>query len=290
MHLNPATPAVGAHAIVEGLPGPVKHGVIKLNSNAQIMLMDRALYAGTDLEQIVLPQLHADEQARYRAFTNLERRRNWLAGRALLLAALQHELGEVDPAALRTRPEGGVCYGAAGINLNLSHSGDWFAVALSRNPVGIDIEWPRPRKLIENVADYFAEEEVVYLQALPEAQRQQAFYRFWTLKEAACKSVGLSLWQTLRHTVIDLASRRVVCAPPFPAGSWSFLSARLEPGWCLAIAIHGVSRAIDANCRRLVAPQQWQAQQLAEIMSLQGESLPADTLDTKTDLHRSSHA
>lgn len=254
------------------------------------MLMDQSLYAGIELERDVLPQLHAGEQARYRAFAHLPRRRSWLAGRALLLAALQHELGEVDPTALRTQLEGGVRYDAAGIYLNLSHSGDLLAVALSRNPVGIDIEWPRARKLIDNVADYFAQEEAAYLLALPEVQRQQAFYRLWTLKEAACKSVGLSLWQTLRHTVFDLAMGRAVCSPPFPAGSWSFLSARLEPGCCLALALHGVSHPIETDCRRLVASGERQVEKLVEIMSSQGESLPADMHDTKDNPHHSSDA
>lgn len=254
------------------------------------MLMDRALYAGTELERDVLPQLHAGEQTRYRAFTHSQRRLGWLAGRALLLAALQHELGDIDPTALRTQPEGSLRYEAARIHLNLSHSGDLFAAALSPDPVGIDIEWPRPRKLIDNVADYFAKEEVTCLQALPETQRQLAFYRLWTLKEAACKSVGLSLWQTLRRCVVDLAASRVACSPPFPAGAWRFISAQVEPGWCLAIALQGVSQPVNAGCWRLVTPGQWQAQKLAEVMSLQGESLPADTHDIKTNLHHSSHA
>ena len=230
-----------------------------------ITLMDTEAQTLAALEQRVLPRLHPAEQQRYETFTHPLRRQTWLAGRALLLASLQRQLGLVNVAALRTDPDGGVRYSAADLRLSLSHSGELIAVALSRRAVGVDIEWSRPRKLLQRPGEVFSSSEAARLQALPESQRQDAFYTLWTLKEAACKAAGLSLWECLRSTSFDPANAAFSAEPPFPAGNWRFVSMQFSPHWFLGLA---TVSSLPIEIRRLDAPDQWQPQTLSGQIEL----------------------
>lgn len=229
------------------------------------------LRAHVQREQDVLPVLHPEEQARYRTFTHPHRRQTWLAGRALLLASLARQFGRIDATALRTDPDGGVRYHAAPVHLSLSHCRDLIAVAISSVRVGVDIEWPRPRALLRDPAQVFHPFEAAYLQSLPESQRQDAFYMFWTLKEAACKSAGTSLLKTLRSTCFDIAAARFSSEAPFPSGAWRFMSARIEPGWRLALVISDSGKIPHIESWRLLAATQWDRQLLAGQVFLQGK-------------------
>ncbi len=78
-----------------------------------------------------------------------------------------------------------VCRGAD-FALSLSHSGPYIAVAVGRQAAGVDVE--RRRKASDAVAQrWFRPEEAALLRALPEDARARAFFRLWTIKEAALK-------------------------------------------------------------------------------------------------------
>lgn len=179
-----------------------------------------------------------------------------------MLASLSHHLMQVDAQALRTDAKGGVCYGDGTLHLSLSHSREFLAVAVARGPVGVDIEWPRSRVLLQQPGQIFSAPEADYLHSLPEAARQEAFYVLWTLKEATCKVAAVPLMQVLHGTHFDFTSGRVELPPAFPGGDWDFLSARIAPGWQLALALCGAGETTGIECRRLIAPQQWQHQPL----------------------------
>jgi len=75
---------------------------------------------------------------------------------------------------------------------NVSHSGEWIAVALSREPIGIDIEQVRPIDL--NVAKTCCtDQEYAFLISLPSHQRLRSFYEIWTVKESFVKAIGKGL-------------------------------------------------------------------------------------------------
>lgn len=224
-----------------------------MHAGVHIMLMDGA---SAPTEQEVLPRLHPLEQARYRAFAQPQRRRSWLTGRALMLAALECVSEQVDATALRTAESGGVRYGDGSLYLNLSHSRDLFGVALAAVPVGLDLEWPRPRSAVDMAARVYAKEEAARLVALSPAARQDAFYTLWTLKEAACKAAGLTVWDSLKHARFDLPAGRFIPEAPLPGGAWNCLHARLEEGWRLAVAARD-GQPLEVECCRLTAPGQW---------------------------------
>lgn len=72
---------------------------------------------------------------------------------------------------------------------NLSHSGDRAMCAVSCKEVGCDVEKIANARL--SVAKrYFCPAEYAVLEAAAEDERQQLFYRLWTLKESYVKALG----------------------------------------------------------------------------------------------------
>ncbi|MCC8075202.1 MAG: 4'-phosphopantetheinyl transferase superfamily protein [Clostridiales bacterium] len=91
---------------------------------------------------------------------------------------------------------------APDVGFNLSHSGPWAVCALCAAPVGADLQEERP--LRRNLLRRFAPAEQALLEALPEAERQSAFYDLWCLKEAFCKCTGDGLRTPLSATTFTL--------------------------------------------------------------------------------------
>jgi len=217
-------------------------GASSLAQHADIHLAALDAAAHAEREQALLPRLAAAEQARYRGFSAELRRQTWLAGRGLLLAAIEHLHGTADPALLLTAEHGGVRYAAGGLHLNLSHSGGWLAAAAADLPVGIDIERLRHRAVVAQAARVFCPEEAERLAR--EAEPLPLFYRLWTLKEAACKAAGLTIWDALHQVCFDLESGRCHLKTPFPAGPWHFIYGDFAPDWRLGLALRGGDRAV----------------------------------------------
>jgi 4'-phosphopantetheinyl transferase len=88
---------------------------------------------------------------------------------------------------------------------NLSHSADRVMVAIGWNcRLGIDMEICKQRINLSGLVDKcFAEEESAYWTQLPEIQKNEAFYRFWTRKEAFVKATGHGIALGLNQCVIN---------------------------------------------------------------------------------------
>ena len=81
-------------------------------------------------------------------------------------------------------------------HFSLSHSGEYAACALAREPVGVDIQKIRPVDLGVPRRSFSEEEQQkLRLSNAPEEE----LIRIWTLKEAVVKASGLGLRQDLRY-------------------------------------------------------------------------------------------
>jgi phosphopantetheinyl transferase len=80
---------------------------------------------------------------------------------------------------------------------NLSHSGDYTAVAIHRSmELGIDIETWKPKKRMEPIAHrYFSKEENAVLDNLSDENWESKALSFWTVKEAMIKLNGGTLFE-----------------------------------------------------------------------------------------------
>lgn len=71
---------------------------------------------------------------------------------------------------------------------NISHAGDYAVLALSTQPVGVDIEHFRPLDWQRIALRFFHPEERAFLARSSEPERD--FFRIWTLKESYLKAEG----------------------------------------------------------------------------------------------------
>jgi 4'-phosphopantetheinyl transferase len=103
----------------------------------------------------------------------------------------------------------------AGLEFNLSHSGDFVAYAISDRPVGIDIEQVRAMDLSGIVQRFFAPSEFIAWQKLSPTEQELAFFRTWTVKEAYLKAIGTGLHTPLSEVEvsIDLEHPKILQAP-----------------------------------------------------------------------------
>ncbi len=95
--------------------------------------------------------------------------------------------------------------GTSPLHFNVSHSGEYFLIALSQYPLGIDIEQHRPRVNLTQLARrFFSEPEWRDLETHNEVDQTAVFYHIWTRKEAFIKGVGQGLSYPLRtFSVLD---------------------------------------------------------------------------------------
>ena len=87
------------------------------------------------------------------------------------------------------------------IQFNVSHSGDWLALALADVSVGIDIEsLTKPRRWSALASQVLAPDELQAWQRVPPPDQPRALLARWTLKEAWLKGLGTGLSGGLQRT------------------------------------------------------------------------------------------
>jgi 4'-phosphopantetheinyl transferase len=150
------------------------------------------------LPAAAIATLSPDEIARARRFVFEKDRHHFMAARAALRQLLAQRTG-LSPAALAftAGPFGKPTLATApGLHFNLSHSGATGVLALSeRQHMGIDVELLRPMPDAITLANaYFAPAERSAIVAIDDTtDRDAAFLRCWTRKEASLKAIGIGL-------------------------------------------------------------------------------------------------
>ena len=86
-----------------------------------------------------------------------------------------------------------------GLTFNISHSGAFGLYAIGQNrEVGVDIEQIRHDFQFEQIVNrFFNKNEIQTINLLPESQRHELFFKYWTRKEAFIKSTGEGVLQPL---------------------------------------------------------------------------------------------
>jgi len=160
------------------------------------------------------------ERARYAALRSPHDRARFATGRALARCALAFSLG-TDPAAIALVTRCPACGGPhgkpvmatnTGVDFSIAHAADRVVVATSRGAaVGVDVERIRAVEGLDAPdAGVLGEAERAILRSLPEQQRDAAFMRYWTRKEAVLKATGDGL-------VLPMAALRVTAPDQPPA-------------------------------------------------------------------------
>lgn len=233
---------------------------MRLNAAPEVLVV----LARTDMASAVpLHSLDAQEMGRYWSYLLPADRQRHLLAHGLKRLVLGAMLAR-DPAALRFGA------GSAGkprleqgaLQFNLSHSGEWVALAASGAfEVGIDVEQVRriDTRSLAGLVQH-PEDEV-----LPQASPEQRFYATWSMKEAVAKCTGQGLgmpFAGMRLTTVGAGRYRCQRAD----AGWE-LAYRQLPGAHLALA------AAQDFRLRLLQPRAW-----SELPSLLEEALHAAQL------------
>ena len=137
------------------------------------------------------------------------------------------------------------------IEFNLTHSGRLAVIALTLDrPIGVDVEHIRPLSDIQEIADrFFCPEEASEVMSLPHAERERAFFRCWTRKEAYIKAIGDGLSTPLdsfRVTVKPNTPARIihVANDSVAAKAWMLQDLQLAPDYTGALAYRDQQRLL----------------------------------------------
>ena len=138
---------------------------------------------------------------------------------------------------------------AAGLQFNLAHSNGMAVIAIAADcQIGVDLEYMRPIPDMQYLAQrFFCAEEAAELMSLLPSERQGAFFRCWTRKEADLKAIGDGLSAPLN-------AYRVTVRPNDPARlihlghdraadeAWTLHDLFLAPNYAAALAYRDEAR------------------------------------------------
>jgi phosphopantetheinyl transferase len=127
-----------------------------------------------------------------------------------------------------------------GLHFSVSHSVGQVAVALSRTPVGVDIERVRADCSSDAIAAIcFHASERALLQSGDETASCEAFFEIWTRKEAYLKGIGTGL-STNPASFSTLAPDGAVAtdASHLPVRTWFTRAIEAPAGYKAALATH----------------------------------------------------
>jgi 4'-phosphopantetheinyl transferase len=195
--------------------------------------------------------LSPSERARAAAFAFPRERERFAISRGLLRALLARFAGG-SPASqeIVEGPHGkpalaGSC-GQGRVRFSVSHSGDLWGCAVGfRREVGLDLEAVDPARDHARLAErYFSPAEAAALAALPPGERNGAFHRCWTRKEAWLKCLGFGLHLPLDGFEVSLRSGEpaallAVRFDPGVPGPWRLVDLDLGPGFAACLAVEG---------------------------------------------------
>jgi 4'-phosphopantetheinyl transferase len=182
------------------------------------------------LERDVPDVLSADEAVRAARFRFDKDRIRWGRARSALRLILAGATGlDASAIAFEIGPNGKPSIvGGHGVEFNLSHSGEWAMVAVTRGvAVGIDLEQIRENVDIAVLLDKLGEKN------LPPGSPSD-LYRIWTRREALAKAAGGVIWK-------------------IPAGDFSICHIEAPAGYVATVALRGYEPRIRLH-NRLVLP------------------------------------
>jgi 4'-phosphopantetheinyl transferase len=139
--------------------------------------------------------LGPDEQTRAARFYFDRDRNAYTATRGALRTLAGHYAGHAPEALIFGYQDRGKPYLAtppAGVDLNVSHSGDYALLAFTRTgPLGVDVERKRPLSDLPALAKVsFSPHEYAAWCRLPPLDQPEAFFAVWSRKEAFIKATG----------------------------------------------------------------------------------------------------
>jgi 4'-phosphopantetheinyl transferase len=201
--------------------------------------------------EILKHTLSAEELRRAGRYRFKKDREHFIVARGLLRTILGRYL-EMDPRQVR------FCYGAHGkpalevergedtLSFNLSHSNGLALFAVSRGrELGIDLEYVQAHLADDQITErFFSPREVALLRGLPKDVQREAFFIFWTRKEAFIKATGKGLSLPLNQFEVSLVpGKPIVLLSAYDDRQetfrWSLQALAAGSGYAAALCVEG---------------------------------------------------
>jgi 4'-phosphopantetheinyl transferase len=195
--------------------------------------------------------LSAEELRRAGRYRFQKDREHFIVARGLLRTILGRYL-DVEPGQLR------FCYGPHGkpalkmepgedtLSFNLSHSHELCLFAVSRGrELGVDVEYIQAHLADDQIAErFFAPREVELLRGLPNDVQREAFFIFWTRKEAFIKATGKGLSLPLNQFEVSLVPGKPIVLLSANGDHqetfrWSLQPLAVGSGYAAALCVEG---------------------------------------------------
>ncbi|ANE55775.1 4'-phosphopantetheinyl transferase superfamily protein [Methylomonas sp. DH-1] len=232
--------AAAVSAITERIPPPA-HGEV------HVWLAWTERFAAAETLDYCRTLLARDELEKWRRFHFERDRQLYLVAHALVRQVLAAYLA-IAPERLQFvanrygRPELVREPGMPDLRFNLSHARGLAALVVTRSvDCGIDVEARRELgDLAAMAGQVLTAAERDYLWRLPDTERNWAFLKLWTLKEAYIKAVGKGLSLALHEFEFALGadiSIRFQTGSADAAGEWQFAQRFPGPDHVLALAL-----------------------------------------------------
>lgn len=220
------------------------------------------LFAPAERQAALEAMLEPYERERAERFAFPWLRTRYAVAHAALRTIAARRLG-ADPRALRWTIGrfGKPSLPGTGLELSLSHAGDWGLVAVGeRDPMGVDLEAIVPERASPDmIRAVTSPAERAAFAALPAREHAAAFFRLWVRKEAVIKALGTGLSRPLDTIDVPLAPAApedgVVLRPsasdggPAPGVRWRLFDVPAPTGHLAALVVrqpeHEPSRPPD---------------------------------------------
>jgi 4'-phosphopantetheinyl transferase len=234
--------------------------------------------------------LSADERERASRFRFEHLKTAFTLSRGILRVLLGSYLAiEPDRVRFAYEPRGKprVAFPDTPLEFNLAHSGKFATYAFAVGcELGVDIEEVRPARDQESIVRrFFSREEREEWLELDLSQRDEAFFRCWTRKEAYIKALGDGLSMPLDSFRMSLrqgvpAALIYAAGDPTAASKWSLCSLAPADGYIGSLAVPERTRSVRVLPRLTAAA-------VLELVSCPGRFPPADKEFAKSPETRS---
>ncbi|MFI5757212.1 4'-phosphopantetheinyl transferase family protein [Streptomyces sp. NPDC051569] len=129
------------------------------------------------------------------------------------------------------RPDGRPALHRPDLHFSLSHSEDLVLYAFARTPVGVDVEAMPARGTVDELWATLHPVERAELAALLPAERDDAFLRCWTRKEACLKGMGAGLTHGIEQPYVGSSKA------PEAVDRWSLSDVEVPAEYRAAVAV-----------------------------------------------------
>jgi 4'-phosphopantetheinyl transferase len=125
---------------------------------------------------------------------------------------------------------------------NISHTDGLAVFAVGSTRVGVDVERHRLIPDADGLVNrFFSRREVAEFEAIPSPDRQAAFLRAWTRKEAVLKAIGRGV-QSLDYCEVSFADGepamvRSIEGDKHAGDQWELITWEPAPGYLAAVAV-----------------------------------------------------